>query len=124
MGCYDGAKVYELVGGFVLDKLSEKSRKGYLGHYQDDGLGSSSFRNTSARLANQSRKKIVSVFAELGLRITIQVNLNNDRFSERYPEFVNQKVLSVSQAEGQTNVHPQTIQSSPNYNQEPTSILQ
>ena len=39
MGCYGGAKVCELVGAFVLDKLSEKFRKGDLGLYRDDGLG-------------------------------------------------------------------------------------
>ena len=73
MGCYDGAEVCELVGAFVLDKLSEKFRKGDIGLYRDDGLGV--FRNTSARVADENRKKIVSVFAELGLKITIQVNL-------------------------------------------------
>ena len=51
----------------MLDKLSEKTRKGDLGLYRDDGPGV--FRNTSARVAKQNRKKIVSVFAELGLKI-------------------------------------------------------
>ena len=39
MGCYNGAKVCELVGAFVLDKLSEKFRKGDLGLYRNDGRG-------------------------------------------------------------------------------------
>ena len=38
MGAYDGAEVHELVGTFLLDKISEKYYKNSIGLYRDDGL--------------------------------------------------------------------------------------
>ena len=38
MGAYDGAEVCELVGTFLLDKISEKYEKNNIGLYRDDGL--------------------------------------------------------------------------------------
>ena len=38
LGVYDGAEVCELVGTFLLDKISEKSDKNSIGLYRDDGL--------------------------------------------------------------------------------------
>ena len=43
MGAYDGAEVCELVGTFLLDKISEKNEKNSIGLYRDDGL--SVFKN-------------------------------------------------------------------------------
>ena len=45
MGAYDGAEVCELVGTFLLDKISEKYEKNNIGLYRDDGL--SVFKNLS-----------------------------------------------------------------------------
>ena len=38
MGAYDGAEVCELVGTFLLDKISEKYGKNSISLYRDDGL--------------------------------------------------------------------------------------
>ena len=38
MGSFDGAKVCELIGLFLLDNLSEKCGKNNVGLYRDDGL--------------------------------------------------------------------------------------
>ena len=38
MGAYDGAEVCELVGTFLLDKISENYEKNSIGLYRDDGL--------------------------------------------------------------------------------------
>ena len=38
MGAYGGAEVYELVGTFLLDKISEKYYKNSIGLYRDDVL--------------------------------------------------------------------------------------
>ena len=38
MGAYDGAEVCELVGTFLLDKVSEKYEKSSIGLYRYDGL--------------------------------------------------------------------------------------
>ena len=39
MGCYDGAEVCELVGSFILNKLTSIINKSNMGLYRDDGLG-------------------------------------------------------------------------------------
>ena len=39
MGCYDGAEVCELVGSFILNKLTSIINKSDIGFYRDDGLG-------------------------------------------------------------------------------------
>ena len=45
MGAYDGAEVCELVGIFMLNKISEKYNKNDVGLYRDDGLAV--FKNIS-----------------------------------------------------------------------------
>ena len=45
MGAYDCAEVCELVGSFLLEKISEICNKSNIGLYRDDGL--SIFRNKS-----------------------------------------------------------------------------
>ena len=39
MGCYDGAEVCELVGSFILNKLTSIVNKSGIGLYREDGLG-------------------------------------------------------------------------------------
>ena len=39
MGCYDGAEICELVGIFILNKISNIIDKNSIGLYCDDGLG-------------------------------------------------------------------------------------
>ena len=39
MGCYDGAESSELVGSFILNKLTSIVNKPDIGLYRDDGLG-------------------------------------------------------------------------------------
>ena len=45
MGVYDGTEVCEVVGTFLLEKISEICNEGDIGLYKDDGLAI--FRNTS-----------------------------------------------------------------------------
>ena len=53
MGSYDGAEVCELVGFYMLHKLTTTIRNGSIGLYRDDGLAA--FRNTSARSLDKAR---------------------------------------------------------------------
>ena len=39
MGCYDGAEIGELVGIFILNKISNNIDKNSIGLYREDGLG-------------------------------------------------------------------------------------
>ena len=56
MGSYDGAELCELVGIFILEKLSKLNAKESNGLYRDDGL--MLIRLTSKRLIDKLRKSI------------------------------------------------------------------
>ena len=74
MGCYDGAEVCELVGMFALSRLAkEVPAADSIGLCRDDGLGV--LRKSPGSKADRIRKDIIKIFADLGLRITIQTNL-------------------------------------------------
>ena len=73
MGSYDGAEVCELVGAYLLNKLAEHLDKSSTGLYRDDGLAA--LRGCTGHAADATRKKIIRAVKELGLRITIEVNL-------------------------------------------------
>ena len=73
MGAYDGAEVYELVGTFLLEKISEICNKSNIGLYSDDGL--STFRNKSGTQLERMKKKLQRLFKEYDLEITAESNL-------------------------------------------------
>ena len=74
MGCYDGAEVCELVGSFILNKLTSIINKSNIGLYRDGGLGI--VQNVSKPEIERKKKTIVKIFKGCGLSITIQCNLN------------------------------------------------
>ena len=51
---YDGAEVCELVGTFLLDKISKKYEKNSIGLYRDGGL--SVFKNKSGTQLERIKK--------------------------------------------------------------------
>ena len=73
MGSYDGAEVCELVGLYILNRLSEKYDKESTGLYRDDGLAV--FSNINGPQADRIKKDIKRIFVELGLKIEIKTNL-------------------------------------------------
>ncbi|KAL9982995.1 hypothetical protein ACROYT_G005115 [Oculina patagonica] len=73
MGSYDGAEVCELVGLYILHKLTSAYPSGNIGLYRDDGLAV--FKNMSARSLDKARKDFSKIIGELGLQITAQSNL-------------------------------------------------
>ena len=73
MGCFDSAEVCQLVGTFVLATLSKKIPSSDIGLYRGDGLGA--LWNMPGSQADRIRKDVMRIFEELGLRITIQINL-------------------------------------------------
>ena len=78
MGSFDGAEICELVGIFILNTLAEKYDKNNIGLYRDDGLAI--FRNTPGKQLDRIRKGLIKTFKEIGLKITIQVNLKTTNF--------------------------------------------
>ena len=78
MGSYDGAEVCELVGLFMLDKLSKIYKKNLVGLYRDDGLAV--LRNCTARTAGRIRKSVENIFKNYGLKITAEAGLHQVDF--------------------------------------------
>ena len=73
MGLYDGAEVCELIGLFLLDKLSHLLGKECVGLYRDDGLAI--IRNANGPMMDRIRKDVIALFKNEGLSITIETNL-------------------------------------------------
>ena len=73
MGAYDGAEVCELVGNYLLYKLSKLYEKKDIGLYRDDGLAV--FKNKSGPESEIIKKSIQAIFRENELKVTIQCNL-------------------------------------------------
>ena len=72
MGYCDGAKISELVGIYIQNKLCKLLNKKNLALYRDDELGI--LRRTSRPEADGKRKNIIKIFKECGLSITCEVN--------------------------------------------------
>ena len=72
MGAYDGAEVCELVGIFMLNKISEKYYKNDIGLYRDDDLAV--FKNISGPESERTKKNFQSLFKKYGLEIIIECN--------------------------------------------------
>ena len=73
MGAYDGAEVCELVGTFLLYKLSLKYNKNKIGLYRDDGLAI--FKNISGPKSEKIKKNNQKLCKENQLDIVIQCNM-------------------------------------------------
>ena len=78
-GSYDGAEVCELVGLYLLHKLQPLfPDDSSVGLYRDDGLAA--VINMSGSEQDRLRKKIVEIFKNEGLQITMNVNLKSTDF--------------------------------------------
>ena len=78
MGSFDGCEVCELVGLYMLDGLSSICDKEDAGLYRDDGLAA--FENLSGPEATRMAKKIIKLFKDNNLGITIETNLKKTDF--------------------------------------------
>ena len=74
MGAYDGAEVAELVGLYLLDQINETIPSLNFGLYRDDGLAA--YKSMRARIIEQQRKKLIKLFKDNGLDITLQFRLH------------------------------------------------
>ena len=78
MESFDGAEVFELVGLYLLDKLSKLLGMDNVGLYRDDGLFA--VKSTSGPVLDKMRKNIITLFKNEGLGITIDTNLTETDF--------------------------------------------
>ena len=68
MGVYNGAEIYELVGGFLLYQHSNKYNKKDIGVYQADGFAD--FENKASPQAESIKKDFQKFFRENGLNVS------------------------------------------------------
>jgi len=78
MGSFDWAEICELVGLYLLEKLSAIVEKSNIGLYRDDWLAV--VENSNGPMIDRMRKDITSTFKSEGLNITIETNLTNTDF--------------------------------------------
>ena len=78
MGSFDGAEICELVGLFMLHNLANVVGAHNIGLYRDDGLAI--LKDASGPTAERTRKKIIKIFQEHGLKITADANLVETNF--------------------------------------------
>ena len=71
IGSWDGAESTDLVGLYILSKLSKLDKNIDVGLYHDDGLISSKLTN---RQTENIKKKITNIFAQYGLKLEIIAN--------------------------------------------------
>ena len=78
MGAFDGAECCELIGIFMLNKINEAFPQLNIGLYRDDGLGAC--RRKSGPELDRIRKKLIKLFKDHGLSITISTGLKQVDF--------------------------------------------
>ena len=112
--CFDGAEICEMVRIYNLHQLKNVIRKENASLYRDDGLGI--LRNLSGPEVERIRKKIIKIFKDCGLNITIKTNLETVDFLDVRFDLVN----NTYQPYRKPNNEPVYIHKQPNH---PPNIL-
>ena len=73
MGSYDRTEICELVGIYILSRLSTIIDKNNCGLYRDDGL--LVLRNVDGQPIDRVRKNTIQIFKDVGFLIDIETNL-------------------------------------------------
>ena len=71
MGSFHGAKICDLVGLFLLNKITSMVGFGNIGLYRDDGFGI--IEQTSGTHRERLKKKIINAFITIGFKIIINI---------------------------------------------------
>ena len=69
MGSFGGAAIFQVVGLYLLDKLSSLIKRENVGLYRDDELAA--INSSSGPVQDKMRKNIFALFKNEGLSITI-----------------------------------------------------
>ena len=91
MESIDGAEICEIVGLYLLDKLSNLSGKENVWLYRDDSLAA--INSCSGLVLDRTRKNTITLFKKEGLNITIEVNLAETNFLNITFNLVTEKYL-------------------------------
>ena len=122
MGCYDRAEICQLVGTFLLATITKAMPTASIGLFRDDGLGV--LWDTPGSKADRIRKDLTKMFAEMGLKITIQTNLKVADFLDVTLNLSTRSFLSFQEAKRSPNLHTQAIEPPTQHHQNSTSINQ
>ena len=79
MGSFDGAQICELIGLYLLDKLSSLIGRKNVELYRHDGVAA--INSSSGPVLDKMRENIIVLFKNEGLSITIETNLKLKRTS-------------------------------------------
>ena len=80
MGSFDGAELCELIGLYLLSKLTKHKgpfKPGEVGLYRDDGLAA--VKGSGTQIEN-IKKKLTSIFKQAGLKITAEANITRTEY--------------------------------------------
>ena len=89
MGSFDGSETAEIVGLFILNKLSLKFGIECVGLYRDDGLAL--MKNVTGPRAERMKKDLIKIFKTFNLKITAETNLKGTDFLDVYFNLQNGK---------------------------------
>ena len=78
MGCFDGADVSKLVGTYILSQLKGTFQHHSVWLYRDDGFPV--VKGLSRPEINIMKKRVIKIFKDCGLKITIKGNLKIANF--------------------------------------------
>ena len=78
MGSFQGAEVCELVGLYLLDRVTQVLGKSNVGLYRDDGLAV--LYNASGVITERLIKRLHTIFKKEGLKITVEAGLQKTDF--------------------------------------------
>ena len=78
MGSYDRAEICELIGIYILSRMSTIIDKSNCGLYRDDGL--LVLLNVNGQQIDRVRKKSTQIFKDFGFLIDIETNLKIVKF--------------------------------------------
>ena len=78
MGSFHRAEICDLVGLFLLDKITNMVEFGNICLYRDDGLGI--IEQTSGTHRERLKKKIIKAFNNIDFKITIEIGSSSSNF--------------------------------------------
>ena len=112
MRSFDIAKIYDIVGLYLLNKLSNLLGNENVELYRDDGLAA--INSCSGPVLDRPRKSIIVLFKKEGLNITIETNLVETDFLD-----VTFNIFPISQTNQRSSIHQCQIKPSSNNHKRP-----
>ena len=106
---FDGAEIWEIVGLYLLDKLSNLLGNENVGLYRDNSLAA--INSCSSPILDRTRTNIIALFKEEGLSIIIETNLVETNFLDVTFNLVTETHIVNQTAILYTSMPNQTISS-------------